>query len=217
MHYRNQATQRSKSRKLRNMSPVSVAILAGGQSRRMGCNKAFLELGSSTVLEKIIAAVTPLTVEIMLIADKTGDFARFGLPVFPDLNPGLGPIGGLHTALVHAPSEVMLILACDLPFLKTEFLYFLVGSLQNHQAVVPRNKKGLEHLCAIYTRSCLTAVKSSIARQQLHMASFHQDLDIRILEPAEWQTFDSSQTLFLNLNAPADYQRAQTLVEEESP
>ena len=199
------------------MFKISVAILAGGQSRRMGCNKAFLELGSSTVLEKVISAATPLAMEIMLIADNTANFARFGQPVFPDLDTGLGPIGGLRTALVHAPSEALLLLACDLPFLKTEFLYFLVDKLQTHQAVVPRNSKGLEHLCALYTRSCLTAVESSIARRELHMASFHQDLDMRILEPAEWEVFDPGQTLFTNLNAPADYQRAQILLGEESP
>ena len=183
----------------------------------MGCNKAFLGLGSSTVLEQVIAAVTPLAVEIMLIADKTDNFARFGLPVFPDVHTGLGPLGGLHTALAHAPSEVVLLLACDLPFLKTEFLYFLLESLQDHQAAIPRSSKGLEHLCALYTPSCLPAVEGSIARQKLHMASFHHDLDIRILEPAEWQSFDPGQTLFLNLNAPADYQRAQTLLEGELP
>jgi molybdopterin-guanine dinucleotide biosynthesis protein A len=195
---------------------VSVAILAGGQSRRMGCNKALLELGSSTVLERVIAAAAPLATDFLLITSQTDAFARFGLPLYPDLRTGLGPIGGLYTALEQAPSPVVLLLACDLPFVKTEFLSFLLQGLQDHQAVVPRSAEGLQRLCAVYTRSCLPAVEQAIARQQFHMTAFHDALDVRILEPTDWQSFDPDHTLFANLNTPEDYKRAQDLVERRS-
>ena len=199
-----------------DMSAVSVAILAGGQSRRMGRNKALLELGASTLLERMLATVSPLAADCMLICGETDAFASLGLPIHADLRPQLGPLGGLYTALELAPSPVVLLLACDLPFVKTEFLRFMLDQLRDHQALVPRSTEGLQHLCAVYTRSCRPAIEQAISRNQLHMKAFHDHVDVRILEPDEWQVFDPRHTLFMNLNTPQDYKRAQELVEGEA-
>ena len=194
---------------------ISTAILAGGLSRRMGREKAFLELGASTLIERVIAAAAPLTSDWMVIAPGSDAFARLNLPILPDLRPHLGPLGGLHTALKRAAHPLVLLLACDLPFLTTDFLRFMVDRLGRHQALVPRNAIGLQPLCALYTRSCLPAVEAAIQRRELHMPSFYPDVDLSILEPCEWREFDIHQLLFTNLNTPAEYQRARRLAERE--
>ena len=194
---------------------VSTAILAGGLSRRMGREKAFLELGASALIERVIAAAAPLTSDWMVIAPDTDTFTRLNLPIHPDLRPHLGPLGGLHTALKRAAHPLVLLLACDMPFLTTDFLRFMVDHLGSHQALVPRNANGLQPLCALYTRSCLPAVEAAIQRRELHMPSFHPDVDLRILEPGEWRPFDFHQLLFTNINTPAQYRRARRLVEQE--
>ena len=193
---------------------VSTAILAGGRSRRMGREKALLELGSTSLIERVIAAAAPLTADWMLIAPRAKTFTHLQLPVHPDLRPGLGPLGGLYTALKRAASPRLLLLACDLPFLTTDFLRFMVDQSGQHQALVPRSAAGLQPLCALYTRACLPAVEAAIRRGELHMPSFYGDVDLRILEPGEWQAQDINQRLFTNLNTPAEFQRARRLVEQ---
>lgn len=196
-------------------SAPTAAILAGGRSRRMGRDKALLELGPCTLVERVLAAAAPLGAHCMLIADNTRAFARFGVPVHADLRPSSGPLGGLYTALTLAPSPTLLFLACDLPFVTTAFLRFLLRELGEHQAVVPRTADGLQPLCAVYTRSCLPAVERALDRGDFNMVSFYPGIDVRILEPPQWQSLDPRQRLFTNLNTPEDYQRALELVREE--
>ncbi len=195
---------------------VSAAILAGGQSRRMGCNKALLKLGPSTLIERVINAAAPLATDCMIISSAADAFARFDLSIHPDLRSNLGPIGGLYTALERALSPVVLLLACDLPFVRTEFLRFMLDELKDHQAVVPRSNEGLQRLCAVYTRSCLPAIERALEGNQLHMNAFHEEVDVRILEPDEWQVFASGDTLFMNINTPEDYKRARAHVQRGS-
>lgn len=182
----------------------------------MGRDKAQLELGSSTLLERVLAAVAPLGVHCMLIANDTDAFSGLGVPVHPDLRPGCGPLGGLYTALAVTRSPQLLFLACDLPFLTTEFLRFLLSELGEHHAVVPRSVEGLQPLCAAYARSCLPAVERALDRRELRMTSFFAEVDVRILEPVQWQGYDRRHLLFTNLNTPEEYQRAVQLIREES-
>jgi molybdenum cofactor guanylyltransferase len=194
---------------------LSAAILAGGQSRRMGRDKARLELGGQTLIERVLAAVAPLNCPAFLVARQADDYARFGLPVVPDLFPGAGPLGGLGTALRHASAPALLLLACDLPFLTPAFLRFLAAQLGTHQAAVPRSPEGLQPLCAAYARSCLPAVEAALARGERRMHAFCQTLDLRALEPEEWQPFDPRGLLFANLNTPEEYRRACEALAED--
>jgi len=195
-------------------SPV-VAILAGGNSRRMGRDKTRLELGASTLLERVLAAAAPLDIPCILIANDSEPFAHLKRPIYPDLRPGSGPLGGLLTALTVAPSSTVLLLACDLPFITTPFLHFLLQALGTHQAVVPRSPDGLQPLCAVYTRSCLPTIERTLNRGDFRITSFLTDVDALILPRNHWQAFDPSQLLFTNLNTPEDYQRARELLKEE--
>jgi molybdopterin-guanine dinucleotide biosynthesis protein A len=191
-----------------------VAILAGGRSRRMGTEKALLALGAATLVERVLAAAAPLGVPCMLIGGQPRAFAGLGLPVHPDLRPGLGPLGGLHTALALAPAARVLFLACDLPFMTTAFLRFVLDQLGEHQAAVPRSADGLQPLCAAYARSCLPAVERALDRGDLRMTAFHADVDVHILEPSTWQAHDRCQLLFTNINTPQEYQWALARLKE---
>jgi len=182
----------------------------------MGRDKARLQLGSTTLIERVLAAVAPLEAQSMLVANPPDAFADLGLPTHADLRPNSGPLGGLYTALSLAPSSPVLLLPCDLPFITTDFLRFLLQKLGPHQAVVPRSADGLEPLCAVYARSCLPAVERALDRGDFNVTAFYPEVDARILSPDQWQAFDPHQLLFTNLNTPEDYQRVQKLVAEES-
>ena len=185
---------------------IHVAVLAGGQSRRMGRDKALLPLGGQTLIEHVLAAARPLGYPRVIIGDPTA-YAHLGLLVLPDLRPKLGPLGGLYTALSTTTAPVLL-LACDLPFLTPEFLRHLVNR-RGPQAVVPYTDAGLQPLCALYEPSCLAAVETAIQADQLGMRDLLNNLSLDLVKEKDWRPYDEHGLLFANLNAPAEYERAQ--------
>ena len=186
---------------------IHVAVLAGGQSRRMGRDKALLPLGDQTLIERVIAATRPLGYPCFIVGDPA-TYAHLGLPVHPDRHPGLGPLGGLHTAL-GATGATVLLLACDLPFLTTDFLRHLADRRGPHQAVVPYTATGLQPLCALYEPSCLAAIETAIQAGQLGMRSLLHNLNLDLVREKDWRPYDEHGLLFANLNAPEEYERAQ--------
>ena len=186
---------------------IHVAVLAGGQSRRMGRDKALLQLGDQTLIERVLAAARPLGYPRVIIGDPAA-YAYLGLPVHPDLRPGLGPLGGLYTALSTTAAPVLL-LACDLPFLTPDFLRHLIDRRGPHQAVVPHTATGLQPLCALYEPSCLAAVEAAIQADQLGMRDLLSNLNLDLIREKDWRPYDERGLLFANLNAPEEYERAQ--------
>ena len=186
---------------------IHVAVLAGGQSRRMGRDKALLQLGDQTLIERVIAAARPLAYPCLIVGDPAA-YAHLGLPVLPDRHPGLGPLGGLHTALGQTAAPVLL-LACDLPFLTPDFLRHLASRRGPHQAVVPYTAAGLQPLCALYEPSCLATVETAIQADQLGMRSLLHNLSLDLVREKDWRPHDERGLLFANLNAPEEYERAQ--------
>ena len=186
---------------------IHVAVLAGGQSRRMGRDKALLPLGGQTLIERVLTAAHPLGYPRLVVGDPAA-YAHLKLPILPDHRPKLGPLGGLYTALSTTAAPVLL-LACDLPFLTPDFLRHLVGRRGPHQAVVPHTATGLQPLCALYEPSCLAAIEAAIQADQLGMRDLLSNLSLDLVREKDWRPYDERGLLFANLNAPAEYQRAQ--------
>lgn len=189
---------------------IHVAVLAGGQSRRMGRDKALLQLGGQTLIERVLTAAHPLGYPRVIIGDPTA-YAYLGLPVHSDRRPGLGPLGGLYTALSTTAAPVLL-LACDLPFLTQDFLHHLVGRRGPHQAVVPHTAAGLQPLCALYEPSCLATIEAALQADQLGMRDLLSNLSLDLVREKDWQLYDEHGLLFANLNAPAEYERARAVL-----
>ena len=133
-----------KAKPFKAMPTLAVAILAGGQSQRMGRDKALLPIGQQTLVQRVIDAADPLGDEHLLISNNPSSHGELGWPLQTDEQAGLGPIGGLFTALLHTQSETLLLLACDLPHLNTPFLRFLTQHhFDAHGAIVPDSPDGL--------------------------------------------------------------------------
>ena len=193
---------------------IHVAVLAGGQSRRMGRDKALLPLGGQTLIERVLAAAHPLGYPRLIIGEPTA-YTHLKLPVLPDRRPKLGPLGGLYTAL-SATTTPVLLLACDLPFLTPDFLRYLVNRRGPHQAVVPHTATGLQPLCALYEPSCLAAVETAIQADQLGMRDLLSNLNLDLIKEKDWRPYDARGLLFANLNAPEEYERAQAALLKSS-
>src|SRR5216683_372936 len=141
-------------------------VLAGGKSSRMGMNtdKAFLDFGGQTLLDRALSVIGTLCDSVAIVGDPA-KFAKHASSkygsskcgsVVADIFSGCGPLAGIHAALVHSPAELNLMLAVDMPSVSTELLAFLFAAAtdEDNDAIVtvPRTTNGLQPLCAVYRR-----------------------------------------------------------------
>ena len=177
----------------------TAAILAGGQARRLGgLDKRALTVGAESILERQLAALRHLTPHILIVTR--------------DRIAGAGALGGLYTALVEAPTEQVLVIACDMPFLTEPWLAYLADAGAADPAidvVVPRDERGRQPLCASYHVRVAPALKARIDAGQLRVLDAIAPLAVRELGPAELAPFNADGRLLFNVNTPDDYTRAQ--------
>lgn len=187
-----------------SVEPVGV-VLAGGSSRRMGRDKALLEAGGESLPARAARRLAGVCAEVAVADGGRGLLP--GLPSLPE-GPGRGPAAGILGAAAAYPGRRLLVLACDLPRVP-EGLLAALSSFDGCDGVFPRWREGVEPLCALYGPAALAAVARRAARGlfALHHLAEEQDLAVRILEGEELARFGDPREVFLNLNAPEDWER----------
>ena len=144
---------------------LTVVVQAGGESTRMGRDKALYPFLGEPLVARVIRRVSPLADEVLVTTNHPQEYRFLGLPLFSDLVPGRGALGGLYTALSAASYTLVAVVACDMPFVSSELLAFerdllLAGG---HAAVIPISQGGTEPVHAVYEQSqCLPAIEASI-------------------------------------------------------
>lgn len=190
----------------------TAAILAGGKARRLGgVDKSALPVGSDSILDRQLTLLRRLTPNILIAAGTNTGFEMTGARVVMDRIAGAGALGGLYTALVEAPTEQVIVIACDMPFLTAPFLIHLAERGRDVDAAVPRDDRGRHPLCASYQRRMASHVKSRIEHGLLRVGDALDGLTIHELGPDELAAFDPDSRLLLNVNTPEDYAEARTL------
>jgi molybdenum cofactor guanylyltransferase len=198
------------------------AILAGGQSRRLGgLNKANLILESpaaetpeglrgTTVLARQLERLARVVDRTIIVANKREEFSQAGVPVIPDIEPGAGAIGALYTAVHSSSTSRTLVIACDMPFVSEALLRHLVRAGEQADIAIPRTSRGYEPLCATYSRRSAAAIKRLIEEKRLKLSDVALIPDLRIIEigSEELAAFGHEDELFFNINTPEDYRRA---------
>ena len=185
--------------------PVEAFLLAGGQSRRMGRDKAAMSFDSSTFAETIAATVRPVvsTTTIVGRAEPLG-----GLRAVSDLRPGCGPLAGIETALSVCASQFALVLACDIPLVSRELVEFLFDEAfrRSLSIVVPLDAGGrVSPLCGVYPKAALPTVSALLdAGERMPRALFRAFSTIEV--PFEdYAHLPRARDLLRNVNTPEDY------------
>lgn len=208
---------------------VTGVILAGGKSRRMGQNKAFLQLGDSPLIEHVIHHMRLVTDELLLITNTPTEYAHLGLPMHSDRVPDAGALGGIYTGLTYASHDVVVCVACDSPFLRPKLLSYLVATLGEYDAVMPytyssnkdigvtnpshsTDQMTLQTLCAAYAKRCLPVIEQMLNESDLRVHALQERANILTLAPEIWKTYDSEGHSFFNVNTPEDFEKAQIMV-----
>ncbi len=152
---------------------LSAVILAGGESRRMGCDKAWLEIGGEALIGRAVRTLRSLKVTEVLISGRPEvDYSSLRCPVLFDLEPGLGPLSGIERGLQEAHGSMLLVLAVDLPGMRAEFLSKLAARCDRLTGVVPRLAGRLEPLAAIYPTRCHVIARRLLADMRRAVREF---------------------------------------------
>ena len=175
----------------------TVAILVGGDSSRMGTDKALYEVEGSAMALRVAAAATAAgAAEILLIGGTQARAKKLAGTWKKDLYPGEGPLGGVITALKASSHDAVVVLSCDMPFLTDAVVTSLVRGLTDAQATVGRTDR-LNWLCAAWSKEeCLKTLESVWKRKEraVHRAAVLLDV-AEVPVPA---------VAVRNINSPAD-------------
>jgi molybdopterin-guanine dinucleotide biosynthesis protein A len=191
---------------------VAAAILAGGQARRLGgAIKGMLLIDGVRIIDRQLAALRTVADPIFIVAADAAPFSSLGLETLPDIVPGCGPLGGIYTAVRHSPQSRTLVVAGDMPCLPGALLERLVQP-SAADVVVVRSPRGYEPLCAVYARSCAEPARERLARGAWRLSELLEDVRVEEIGPEMLAVYDPHGLLFLNVNTPHDYERAQELI-----
>jgi molybdopterin-guanine dinucleotide biosynthesis protein A len=197
---------------------LTVAILAGGKSSRMGMDKAFARLRGRPLIEDVLAKTADLGVETVIITNQPDGYRYLDVPLFDDVLPEKGALGGLYSALYYSSRPRTLCLACDMPFVVRPLLEHLIALSAAAEAVVPRLPAGpegkleAEPFRAVYARdACLGPIRAALDAGRLRVISFFPEVRLRFVDQAEIEQFDPEHLSFFNVNTPEDLEAARQL------
>lgn len=188
---------------------IGGIILAGGKSRRMGRDKAFLALGGQSLIEIVIERVRAVAAEVIIVTNAPLRYAHLAARLVRDIYPGVGTLGGIHAGLTAARHDHALVVGCDMPFLNPSLLTYMASLAPHYDAVVPQMDGLFEPLHAIYSRSCLPLIEAQISTRRWQAFSFYPQAQVRYVEREEIARFDPELLSLRNANTPEEWQRVK--------
>lgn len=183
---------------------ITGVILVGGKSRRMGRDKAFLEVAGKPLIKRLLEVFRESFAQVVLVGNREERFAGYGLPVLPDIYPG-SSLGGLYTGLHNATTEYIFVSSCDLPFPSTEVLRYLCSLRDGFDAVVPATARGYEPLFAVYSKTCLGPIRTLLESGDCCAYGYYPQVRVRYVTLEELARFDRDGKAFLNVNTPEEF------------
>jgi len=194
--------------------PVSAIVLAGGQSKRLGRDKALLELQGQPLVTRTVQKLAGLSDDLLVVTSDPARYAPLGLPVrlISDERPGVGSLMGIYSGLRAARHTHALAVACDMPFLNLPLLRYMLPLADGYDVVIPRLGGFFEPLHAIYGKSCLSFMAGLLEQGRRQIIAFFDQVRVRCVEEGEIEWFDPHHLSFVNVNTPGDWERVQELL-----
>jgi molybdopterin-guanine dinucleotide biosynthesis protein A len=192
-------------------SGLSAAILAGGKARRFGGrDKSRLIIEGRSIIVRQMEVLQRVAHDIFIVGPRADLYADVNLPVFADLLPGGGALGGLYTALEVAREPAVLTVACDLPFLDAGLLDRLAARADGRDGAWVATARGVEPLVACYRRNARHRLLQRIRAGALKAADLASALDMAVVTADEVAEFGPADRLLANVNTPEDFARIES-------
>ncbi len=197
---------------------VTGVVLAGGASSRMGRNKAALQIQGKPLLTRVVERLKRAITAVMVVGPPELRSLSSGVLVVPDAQPGLGPLGGIATALQTATTSHIFVVGCDMPFVEPALVRRMIDcSIESPDAdaIVLRSARGTEQLHAVYKRTCLPHITLQLAQGDRSVRHLLQNVRVLEIGPEEAAKYDPAGLSTFNVNWPEDWLRALTLSHPE--
>ena len=178
----------------------------------MGENKALKPFLGRPLIRRVIERLDPVADELLITTNQPEAYSFLNLPIFPDLKPGRGALGGLYTALVSAKHSSVAVIACDMPFANAPLIVASAGLLLQEDAdvVIAETAEGFEPLHAVYRRAtCIPAIEAAIEADQWRVISWFSRVKVRKLAPDELKRYDPHGLAFGNVNTREEFIEAE--------
>jgi molybdopterin-guanine dinucleotide biosynthesis protein A len=194
---------------------ISGIVLAGGKSLRLGHDKIIEKVGDTSLIEKVVSRLEPLSEEIIIVTAEERAFPQLTghlkVKAASDIFPGRGSLGGIYTGLVRSSSFYNLVVAADMPFLNEPLLRYMIEASDGFDFVLPRVGKWFEPLHAVYSRNCVPAIKTILDQGKRVIVELFNYVRVRYIEEEEIDRFDPGHLSFFNVNTREDLERAKKI------
>lgn len=195
---------------------TGVIILAGGKGRRLGREKAWIEMGGKSLLQIAVSNLEFAGSKIIIVKAPGMELppvsAGADLTAVDDLAGGLGPVMGILTGLTHSACHYNLVTACDMPLVERELVGYLIEQAAGYDAVVTVRQGRTEPLLAIYSKGCICELKAMLNEGITRIEPLFGRVRTRYIEPEEIERYDPGYRSFFNLNTPEDLEKIESLV-----
>lgn len=188
-------------------------ILAGGMNTRFsGKDKALLRVGGRRILDYILDIFNDFFDEIILVTNKPTPYLKWDIHIVTDLFPIRSSLTGIHAGLFYASHPHAFFTACDTPFLKKELIETILKKIDpSADAFIPEISAGLEPLCAVYAKKCLSRIEQHLAQDKLKIQRVFKNGRIKKIPEKTLRKNDPDLVSFFNINTPEDLQKAEAM------
>jgi molybdopterin-guanine dinucleotide biosynthesis protein A len=183
-------------------------ILAGGENRRMGTDKAFLMINGRPMIEHILTVFSTLFTRTIVVTNTPERYRSYDVEVTRDALDIRGPLTGIYSGLLKSSDEYNFVAACDMPYLNPRLISYMGEIAAGKDAVVPQFDGYLEPLHAIYRRGILPVLEAQIRKQDRRIRGLFEHIAVRYITEEEIVRFDPLKRSFINLNTPKEYKEA---------
>ncbi len=183
-------------------------VLAGGENRRMGTDKAFLKVAGVPLIEHVLRSMKDVFQDIIVVTNAPERYAAYDVQVVSDALAIRGPLTGIYSGLLQSSDEYNFVVACDMPFLNSRLMAYIAGQTAGYDIVVPSIGGLLEPLHAVYRRELIAVMEEEIRQDRRRIRSIFGQAKVRYVTEHEIDRFDPARKSFKNLNTPEEYEEA---------
>lgn len=197
---------------------ISIIILAGGKSSRIGLDKdkGHMPLSGTNLIDQVISNIISLEgiseQDIIIVGPKEKFLNYKYKRVIEDIFPEKGPLSGIFSGLKYSTTFYNLVIGYDMPFIETKLIEYMIQNRNSYDLVLPTHSGGLwEPLCAIYSKNCLEIIEKNLKNDKLAIRYIFPFLKIRWIREEEIKRFDPELNSFFNINLMSDFNQAEKL------
>jgi molybdopterin-guanine dinucleotide biosynthesis protein A len=204
---------------MKKFENISAFILSGGKSSRIGTNKSFLVIDGKPLIQRLSELLDSIFQEVVISSNETELYEFLGKKIIKDIFPGRGPLSGIHSALSSTASERNFIISCDMPFISSELIKYIMEFKSDASIVIPIAEERIQPLCGIYSKIILSEVELLLIESQDKDKGLKGSI-YELLSRVQSEIIDVTKmkfyhpNLFFNINTPDDYLYAKKILEQ---